>query len=167
MRTRTHIVIHHSATPDGRTFSTQAIRRFHTSWRYDGQTITEQKAKALLDQGVRGVVAPWRKIGYHRLIELVGDEVECIVGRGDHESAAACPQGEMNERAFHVCLIGDFDQAPPSDAMVRVAIERAVAPWRMMHGIPVEKIMGHRDFNSLKTCPGRQFDLELFREMCR
>lgn len=167
MRTPTHIMIHHSATQDGRQFSTRAIRAFHTSWRFQDHAITPERAKELQAQGVKGLVAPWRKIGYHRLVELVDTEVECIVGRGEHESAAACPQGEMNEKALHICLIGNFDLAGPSDAMVKVAIERAVAPWRMVYGIPVERIVAHHDFNPAKTCPGIRFDMDLFREMCR
>jgi N-acetyl-anhydromuramyl-L-alanine amidase AmpD len=73
----------------------------------------------------------------------------------------------MNDRALHICLVGNFDKVPPSDAMVKVAIERAIAPWRMVYGIPVERVIGHRDFNPAKTCPGTMFDLELLREMLR
>lgn len=165
MRIPTHIMIHHSATVDGATFSTSAMRRFHRSWRFEGKIITIEEAERLRAAGKRGVIGPWRTIGYHRTVELVGEEFETIVGRGDHELAAACPQGAMNERALHLCFVGNFDGQMPSTAVLQVGIERAVREWRESFGIPIENVVGHRDFNPGKTCPGRAFDLERFREM--
>jgi len=164
---RTHVMIHHSATPDGVQFNTAAIRRFHTSWRFQDQIITEQKAHALLAEGMKGVIAPWMDCGYHLLVELVGGEYECIVGRHEERPAAACPQGEMNTRAFHICLVGNFDKSPPPNEQLKVAIDRGIARWISKNGIPVERVVGHRDFNPAKSCPGTKFDLELFQEMLR
>jgi len=63
------IVIHHSATKDGVTKDWDAMRKYHMSWRYHGDIITEELAKKLIAKGVTGVEEPWKDIGYHCLPE--------------------------------------------------------------------------------------------------
>lgn len=149
---RTHIMIHHSLTDDGATVSWAAIEKFHR----------EDAAHA------------WRDIGYHAGVELVTANPElsryahqALFGRAPYAQAAACPQGDMNLKALHVCCVGNFDLAPPSEALVACLVRRIVLPWMCEYGIPPDRIVGHRDYNPAKTCPGTQFDLDRLRQMVR
>jgi hypothetical protein len=148
--TRRFIMVHHSLTKDGDTVSWPAIEKYHR----------ESKG--------------WRDIGYHAGVEVVtGDvtlsdyRVQALFGRSPFEQASACPQGEMNVLALHVCVVGNYDLAPPSLAAMRVLAKRVVLPWMREYGIPPERIVGHRDFNPDKTCPGTKFDLDLLRGIVR
>ena len=136
-------MIHHSLTRDGQAVSWGAIRRYHVE--HNG----------------------WDAIGYHYGVELVGDHYEALLGRSELDPAAACPQAQMNTRALHVCCVGNFDEAPPPAPMLETLVRLVVLPAMAEYGIPVERIVGHRDFNKAKTCPGAQFDLEVVRQMSR
>ena len=147
---RTHIVVHHSLTPDSGSVSWAAIEKYHRE------------------------TNGWRAIGYHKGVESVTENPELakyryqvLQGRADDEQASACPQGDMNRIGLHVCCVGNFDLETPSDDMVRVLLTRVIQPWMREYGIPVENIVGHRDFNPHKSCPGVRFDLGLLREMAR
>ena len=142
MLPRTHIMVHHSLTRDGQTLSWGAIRRYHVE--------------------TRG----WQAIGYHYGVELVGDHHEVLMGRSELDPAAACPQEQMNARALHVCCVGNFDEAPPPAPMLEALVGLVILPAMVEYGLPPERIVGHRDFNPAKTCPGTQFDLETVRRMC-
>jgi hypothetical protein len=140
-------MVHHSLTADGATVSWPAIRRFHVE------------------------TNGWTDIGYHfgveRVADLGGFSIEALVGRPVTEHAAACPQGGMNSLAFHVCVVGNFDDAEPGDDVLRVLADRIVRPLMREHGIPAENIVGHHDYNPAKTCPGTKFDLERLRRLVR
>lgn len=128
------IMLHHSATPDGRTFSWQAIRRYHTQ--HNG----------------------WLDIGYHFGIELVRDEYEVLVGRPLSMPGAHCKG--MNTRAIGVCFVGNYDEIEPPEEMLRIAIHRLIGPLMVMLGIPSSNILYHRDY-AVKTCPGTKFSRAL------
>lgn len=147
---RSHIMIHHSFTEDGVTVSWPAIRRYHV------------------------VTNGWKDIGYHYGVELVTDtgfptgdprrlSIEALIGRPQEEIAAACPQGRMNEIAYHVCCVGNFDDAPPSEALLDVLVKRILVPLVLQDRIALANVVGHRDFNPHKTCPGTKFDLNRVR----
>lgn len=145
---KTHIILHHSLTKDGETVSWAAIEKYHRE------------------------TNGWRDIGYHAGVELVtgnadlvGYAFQGLVGRPPSAVAAACPQGNMNVLGLHLCFVGNFDLAPPSDEILRRAALRFILPWMSEHGIDVERIKGHRDFNPAKSCPGRLFDIDRVRRM--
>jgi hypothetical protein len=150
--TRTHIVIHHSATVDGPTVSWAAIERFHT------------------------VDRAWDDIGYHYGVELVaGAGYQALIGRDERQRAAAAPEADMNRAAIHVCCVGNYDiQAPPLD-MLRCLVRRVLRPLVGRYRIPVGNVIGHRDVGLMagfdwrkgqyKSCPGRLFDLGRVRSM--
>ena len=138
--TRTHIMIHHSLTGDGTTVSWGAIRNYH------------------LAQG-------WHDIGYHAGVELIGDHYEALLGRPETEEAAACRQGNMNKLALHLCIVGNFDLAPPADTLLRFAARYVVRPWLVRYNLLPEHIVGHREFATYKSCPGDMFDLESLRRL--
>jgi hypothetical protein len=141
MLRRTHIVLHHSLTKDGETVSWQAIRKYHTE-----------------TQG-------WSDIGYHYGVELVNDEHEVLVGRPEHLAAAAVKENDMNRLGIHVCLVGNFDIAPPSEAMLQVAVGRILRPLMVRYGIAADGIVGHHLYAPYKSCPGTQFDIPLVRRL--
>ena len=134
------IIIHCSATPDGREVSWGAIRRFHV----------EQRG--------------WRDIGYHYGIELVGDYYEILQGRFPDEEGAHC-RGQ-NYDSIGVCLVGSFDEQPPPEAQIERAIH-LVAWLCRRFVIPAKYVYGHREFDPKKTCPGAAFDLDKFRFLLR
>ena len=158
-------MLHHSLTKDGATVSWDDITRFHTSYRCDGDILTEQGYYSLKAQGVGGLQKPWADIGYHAGVEDVGGSVEAFLGRDWLKDAAACPQGSMNTKALHVCVVGDYDLVAPSDEHLRVLVKRVLLPWMRLFGISADHIIGHRDYNAGKTCPGMQFDIERVRGM--
>lgn len=135
----TYIMVHHSATEDGATFSWPAIRRFH-----------------MTDPAHR-----WVDIGYHFGVERVGSDYEGIVGRPLHLQGAHCPQGEMNRRAIGVCLVGNYDIVEPDPMALDVLVGRVIAPMLMEFGIPYKNIVFHRDYNPAKSCPGRLFTKDM------
>jgi hypothetical protein len=141
MLPRTHIMLHHSLTQDGRTVGWGAIRRHHVE------------------------TLGWGVIGYHYGVELVGDHYEVLMGRSELDPAVACPEEEMNARALHVCCIGNFDDSPPSSAMLETLVGLVILPAMVEYGLPPERIIGHRDVDPTKTCPGTSFNLDVVRTM--
>lgn len=135
----THILIHHSATPDGATYSWGAIRRFH---------LTDPAHK-------------WADIGYHFGVERVGSEYEALVGRPLDRLGAHCPQGQMNQKAIGICIVGNYDLLLPNIQALNVLRDRLLRPLMRLHNIPPTHVVFHRDFNPAKTCPGLLFTHEL------
>ena len=133
-----YILLHHSLTKDGKTISTQAIRRYH-----------------------KGL--GWRDIGYHFLCELVNGEYEVLVGRDLNERGAHCKQASMNELAIGICLVGNFDLAvvpkPQWDRAVKF-----VAGLCEQLSISPQNVIAHRDYASYKSCPGEKFNMDFFRQ---
>lgn len=133
------IVIHHSLTEDSKTVSWGAIRRYH-----------------VVDLG-------WRDIGYHYGIELIGDYYEVLLGRMVNIPGAHCKQEGMNARSIGICLVGNFDNAPPPLQQYTKALE-LVRTLMQTFNIPVGRVYGHNQFASYKTCPGKMFNMNEFRE---
>ena len=130
------IIVHHSATADGATFSWGAIRKYH------------------LGLG-------WRDIGYHGGVELVGYHYEAMFGR-DWDTDGAHTLGQ-NERALGICFVGNFDDAPCPDAQLETGAV-VIRTWMRLYGIPASEVYSHSRFQN-KTCPGTRFDLERLRGM--
>lgn len=136
------VVIHHSLTKDSGTVSWGAIRRYHVE------------------------VNKWRDIGYHYGIEEVADSQsagrhEILVGRQEWETAAAVKEQNMNERGIHVCLVGNFDDAPPPKAMWDLLV-KLVASICYRWKIQSENVRAHSDYNP-KSCPGKSFPMQRLR----
>jgi N-acetylmuramoyl-L-alanine amidase len=159
--TPTHVTLHHSLTKDSGTASWQAIRRFHTSHKCGGDIVPFKDVATLRDQG-RHVSNPWRDIGYHYGIEAVNDHQEILVGRMMNETGAHCPQENMNRVSLGICFVGNFDIVmPPVDQWtLGVRLVRSIVD---LFDIPFDNIRGHRDYNSHKSCPGKLFNVDMFR----
>jgi N-acetylmuramoyl-L-alanine amidase len=156
----THIMIHHSATVDGRTFDWQAIRRYQMSWRIDSTSVTkaEYDRRLAIKDGKR-FEPPWRDIGYQFGIELINNHYEIFVGRDLDQVGAHCVG--MNDRAIGICFVGNFDLAPPPAEQWIAGVHFVRSLCRILH-IPATQVVPHRDY-AQKTCPGRMFDMERFR----
>ena len=137
LRVISKIIIHHSATADGDTFSWRAIRDFH-----------------ILTRG-------WLDIGYHAGCELIGDKYECMYGRPDHIVGAHASGHNRGSLGF--CFVGNYDHSAPTNEMIGIAARRVLAPWCLTYGITTTDIIGHRDFSS-KTCPASRFPMALLRD---
>jgi len=155
------IVLHHSATKDSATVSWQAIRRYHTSYKLDGQ-ILEYDAACKLAAAGRAVERPWADIGYHFGIELIDSHFEVMTGRMMNETGAHCTQQGMNRCSLGICFVGNFDDAAPCDKQWVLGL-RLVRCLMQTYDIPVDRVYGHRELASYKSCPGKAFDLQQFR----
>ena len=135
MNTPNKIIIHHSASVDGRTHNVGQIRRYH-----------------MVNRG-------WRNIGYHYMIELVEYDYEIMIGRFEHENGAHCPG--QNKQSIGICLVGNFEkltvpqrQWEPAKSLVRQLLNN--------HSLKANDVYRHSDFKNT-ACPGKNFDIEQFR----
>lgn len=160
----THVIVHHSFTGDTLLPDTVAIKRFHTSCREGGNIITPEEYAEKKALNAPGLVAPWRNIGYHWLIEELSDGRPWLIqGRSMMMHGAHCVEQGMNRRGIGLCLVGNFDKAPPVEAMFEKAAD-TVAWLCRMYRIDIANVQGHREYASHKSCPGAKFDLDYFRE---
>jgi N-acetyl-anhydromuramyl-L-alanine amidase AmpD len=132
------------------------------SWKFKGRIITEQEARAMIAKGVRGVDAPWRAVGYHAGVELVGDKYQVMPGRAWDATAAAVKEANMNRLGIHICMVGDFDTIAVPAEQWRVTID-LIARVAEDHDIATDRIFGHRTFAPYKSCPGLTVDLNSVR----
>jgi hypothetical protein len=150
-----HVIVHHSFTEDRLNADTAAIRRFHTSFRQGGNILSEEEFYEKQEAGESGLVRPWKDIGYHWLIEKLSDDKPTMIqGRSMMMHGAHCREQGMNRRGIGVCVVGNFDAAPPSEALLEKAAD-SVAWLCRMYRIPLENIHGHREFATYKSCPGK------------
>jgi len=136
----THIVIHHSLTPDGQTVSWNAIRKFHMT----------DPAYLFTD------------IGYHFGVELIGDYYEVLVGRDLDKVGAHCKEQGMNSKGIGICAIGNYDLITPP-ALLWARMLRLVKALQTEFSIPTPRVIGHREAGAPKSCPGNLWDMNGFR----
>lgn len=121
----TEIIVHCSATAEGRNFTAEDITRWHKA------------------QG-------WVTIGYHYVVHLDGS---VHAGRSMDLAGAHC-YGH-NKESIGVCYIGGLaaDGRTPKDTRTpeqRAALRKLLADLRAQY--PKARIYGHRDF-AAKACP--------------
>jgi len=133
-----YIMLHHSATQDGATYSWDDIERYHRK------------------------VQGWQDIGYHFGVEQIEDSYAVLVGRPLTMPGAHCTG--MNSRAIGVCFVGNYDLQSPPREMLEVAVRRLIGPLMVLFGIPSSNIIYHRDY-AAKSCPGKQFRREIVDEV--
>lgn len=134
-----YLVIHCTATPEGREVSAAEIRRWHT---------------APVSQGGRG----WKQVGYTDMVHLDG-RVERLVNNNEDaqvdvwevtNGAAGC-----NSISRHIVYVGGCDKAgKPKDTRTeaqREALKRYVEDFHAR--FPQVKIVGHHELNPGKACP--------------
>ena len=127
-RTITEIIVHCTATPEGKDYTVEDIRKWHT---------------AKPPQG-RG----WSDIGYHYVIDRKG---HILPGRDVDIIGAHC-EGH-NAHSIGVVYIGGVLNGKPKDTRTlaqKAGLIRCLTELKSMY--PQAKIYGHRDF-SRKECP--------------
>jgi len=156
-----YIIIHHSTTKDGRKNDWKAIRRYHTSWRYKGNIITEEEGRLRILAGVRGIEPPWIDIGYNLGLEQEGDQFWWKLGRPLTMNGAHCVEHGMNHKSIGICVVGNYDVDILPDTMFHLLVNR-VLELMQEFSIPLQNIKRHCDYAPYKTCPGKLFPWERF-----
>lgn len=140
-----YLVLHCTATREGREVTADEIRRWHT---------------APVSRGGRG----WKQVGYTDLIHLDGT-VERLVD--NNEDAEVDPWEVTNgARGYnsvsrHVVYAGGLakDGKTAKDTRTAAQLKAMTAYVRGFHErFPQIKIVGHRDLDASKACPS--FDVE-------
>ena len=129
MRTLSRIILHCSATPEGREASVDTIRAWHTDPPPQGNG--------------------WSDIGYHYVIHLDG-----ITEVGRPVSIQGAHVSGENEDSIGVCYIGGLDAGmTPKDTMTvqqEIAFVELVKSLRLTFGYL--SVHGHNEYSS-KACP--------------
>lgn len=139
-----YLVLHCTATPEGREVSADEIRRWHT---------------APQSEGGRG----WKQVGYTDMIHLDGT-VERLVGNNEDAEVDAWEVTNgvkgYNSVSRHVVYVGGTDSdGNPKDTRTeaqRRAMADYVKDFHRRH--PAVRIVGHNELNSAKACPS--FDVQ-------
>lgn len=126
MRTITLIIIHCSATPEGRSLSFEECRRDHIMHRH------------------------FRDIGYHFYITRNGTVHD---GRPIEKVGAHC-EGH-NSHSIGICYEGGLDaNGKPADTRTEAQRKALKSLVERMHRLfPKALIVGHHDLNPRKACP--------------
>ena len=126
MRTITLIVIHCSATPEGKRLTFAECRRDHIAHRR------------------------FKDIGYHYYIDREG---VIWPGRPEQEVGAHCRN--HNKHSIGVCYEGGLDRRGKPDDTRTQAQKRAmeVLLSDLKERYPKALVLGHRDLDPLKACP--------------
>lgn len=143
-----YIVLHHSATQQG---SVESIHQAHLRRK---------------DSSGR----PWRGIGYHFVIGngqgMRDGQVRPTFRWQKQLSGAHAGEALLNQRGIGICLIGNFETAPPTSAQLQSAMA-LVQELREHFRIPPQQIMGHSSVTAT-ACPGKHFPLdELLQSVSR
>lgn len=133
-RVITELIVHCSATPEGRDYTVQKIREDH------------------LRQG-------WSDIGYHYVIYRDGTKV---LGRDVDLVGAHCAAGGHNQHSVGICYIGGLENRPgvaynklkAKDTRTeeqKAALLELLVELKKMY--PKAVVYGHHDFEKHKDCP--------------
>lgn len=129
MRDIDTIIIHCSATKEGRNFTAKDIDRWHRQ---------------------RG----FNCIGYHYVVRLDGSYE---AGRPIEQVGAHCPQEGMNRRSVGICYIGGLDsKGNQKDTRNAAQRQTLVTLIRTLKGRypSIRRVCGHRDVKGVaKACP--------------
>lgn len=135
MRKIDEIIIHCSATEEGKNFTVEDIRKWHVQ-----------------DNG-------WKDIGYHYVIHLDGS-----VHPGRPLDQAGAHTSGHNATSIGVCYVGGVaaDRKTPKDTRTpqqKASLIELVRSLKLVFG--VSKVTGHREY-AKKACPS--FDVQQWRK---
>lgn len=69
----------------------------------------------------------------------------------------------MNQLAIGICVVGNYDDAPPSPERIDL-LSSLIRDLQYAYKIPKDNVIGHRDYAPYKTCPGKSFALDMIRD---
>lgn len=140
-----YIVVHHTATGSG---SVESIHAEHRRRKDAGGN-------------------PWLGIGYHFVVGnghgMKDGAVESTFRWDEQLHGAHSGNAMFNARGVGICLIGDFEQAPPTKEQLQ-SVRTLVAVLATRHQIPRERIIGHAAVKAT-ACPGKHFPLNELRQV--
>ena len=148
------LIVHCSAVRDNIIISDfDAIRKFHKSYRYQGNIINRVEANKIMASGKK-VVFPWQEIGYHIVIEYMNGGIVIKLGRSLESSGAHCTG--QNGVAIGICVVGDFNETEPNAETYETLAE--VIELLVKHNsVKLDKVYPHSFFATWKSCPGKKF----------
>lgn len=130
-----YIVLHHTATSTG---DVQSIHAEH-------------------QQRKDSAGNPWRGIGYHFVIGngngMPDGAIEPTFRWYDQSSGAHAGVGLYNDYGVGVCLIGNFEETPPTPRQI-AAVKRLVGAIKGECGIETSGVVRHGDIKAT-ACPGK------------
>lgn len=168
------VVIHHSATVDGRLNDWAAIRKYHMSYRIDGNIVGEQEFIARQMSGLGHTFEkPWKDIAYHLGLEIELDELVFRAGRplsmiGAH--AGIVGNNTFNENYIGLCVVGNYDALPPALQTLDVCATM-IKELMARYNFGKDKVLGHREIYPIlkvpvaKSCPGDKFLMNNLRDL--
>ena len=133
-----YIVVHHSASPTG------GAKKFDAEHRAQG----------------------WDELGYHFVVGNGTDTADGQIEVGPrwpkqkHGAHAKTPDQRYNNFGIGICLVGNFDDGPPSARQLRSA-ETLIAFLMQRYHIPPERVIGHQDTGKSTDCPGHYLEAML------
>lgn len=137
------IVLHHSATRGGDVATIDAEHRKHR------------------DRSGN----PWLGIGYHFVVgngqKMADGEVQATFRWHKQLPGAHAGNRDHNDNGIGVCLIGNFDQSPPTDRQV-AAVRGLVKALAERYDISRDGLVRHSDVQAT-LCPGKLFPWEPVR----
>lgn len=111
----------------------------------------------------------WDELGYHFVIGNGSDTPDGRVEVGprwiEQKHGAHCktPSEFYNEHGIGICLVGNFDNHPPTAAQTRSLVRLVRFLCREYH-IPASHIYTHGGITGKTDCPGADFDLHALRK---
>lgn len=136
-----YVVIHHSATIAG---SVEAIDAEHRQ-RLDSQR------------------RPWRGIGYHFVIGnghgMEDGELAATFRWQDQLDGAHAGTSEFNQWGLGICLIGNFEETPPTPAQL-VTLSALLDHLKSELRLTDQQVLRHGDLKAT-DCPGKLFNITL------
>lgn len=131
------IVVHHTATESG---SVESIDAEHRT-RRDGNG------------------NPWKGIGYHFLIGnghgMPDGEVTATFRWKEQLDGAHAGNAEYNTTGIGICLVGNFEESPPTEAQIK-ATRQLISGLQRACAIETTGIVRHGDVRAT-ACPGKLF----------
>lgn len=168
------IVWHHSFSPDTQTRNWDGIVKYHLAYKVDYVVVGKEEFDRRRKSGEGKVFQkPWKDVGYHGGTEWIDGKVVFHWGRplrltGAHAGVKGV-SNKFNEVYIGFCAIGKFDEELPKQEHWDFNL-RLTRAFMDAFQIPKEEVIGHREvFDRLgvprqKTCPGRAWDMNLFRQ---
>ncbi|QDV53154.1 peptidoglycan recognition protein family protein [Gimesia fumaroli] len=134
-----YIVIHHTASSKG---SVESIHELHS----------KKKDKS---------GNSWLGIGYHFVIGngngMPDGAIEPTFRWREQMHGAHAGNNKYNQQGIGVCLVGNFEEAPPTEAQL-AAVKKLVGVLKAEYKITGENVQGHRDVKAT-ACPGKYFPM--------